>query len=227
MKLCFKFFIYLICFVFINISSLFADEFSGVYDIELSKIDIGKLFLNIKISDNYYKISIKIKNKPLLSNLYKFEGNYEADGFVINNVIAPSKYNQFWLTKKKKRVVEIFFKNGFLAELKLVPEEKEKSRIEYIGIENYFDPLSSFLNILLGAKKSKTIDGRRVYSMIVDKKSSSNSVEAKKILKKLGWKAKIGLGTGLSRTFDWYLNNKNFFNSVSKKLYINRLGLTK
>ena len=47
----------------------------------------------------------------------------------------------------------------------------------------------------------------------------------KKILKKLGWKAKISLEIGLSQTFDWYLNNKNFFNSVSKKLYINRLGL--
>jgi len=53
------------------------------------------------------------------------------------------------------------------------------------------------------------------------------ALNSKKILKKLGWKAKIPLGTGLSRTFDWYLNNKNFFNSVSKKLYINRLGLTK
>ncbi len=49
----------------------------------------------------------------------------------------------------------------------------------------------------------------------------------KKMLKKLGWKTKIPLGTGLSNTFDWYLNNKNFFNSVSKKLYINRFGLKK
>ena len=47
----------------------------------------------------------------------------------------------------------------------------------------------------------------------------------KKILKKLGWKTKIQLNSGLSKTFDWYLNNKTFFNSVSKKLYINRLGL--
>jgi len=47
----------------------------------------------------------------------------------------------------------------------------------------------------------------------------------KKIIKKLGWKAKISLQAGLSETFDWYLNNKNFFNSISKKLYINRLGL--
>ena len=49
----------------------------------------------------------------------------------------------------------------------------------------------------------------------------------KKILNKLGWKTKIPLHYGLSQTFDWYLNNKAFFNSVSKKHYINRLGLEK
>jgi len=49
----------------------------------------------------------------------------------------------------------------------------------------------------------------------------------KKIFKKLKWKTKVPLNSGLTETFDWYLNNKNFFNSVSKKLYINRLGLKK
>ena len=48
-----------------------------------------------------------------------------------------------------------------------------------------------------------------------------------KIHKKLGWKSKIPLHLGLSQTFDWYLNNKAFFDSVSKKFYINRLGLKK
>ena len=47
----------------------------------------------------------------------------------------------------------------------------------------------------------------------------------KKIMKKLGWKAKISLKEGLSQTFDWYYNNKMFFKSVSKKLYENRFGL--
>ena len=49
----------------------------------------------------------------------------------------------------------------------------------------------------------------------------------KKILKKLGWKAKISLSAGLSQTFDWYSNNRKFFTSVSKKLYVDRLGLKK
>jgi len=47
----------------------------------------------------------------------------------------------------------------------------------------------------------------------------------KKILKKLGWKAKISLKIGLKKTFDWYLNNEAFFKSISKKIYTNRIGL--
>ena len=51
------------------------------------------------------------------------------------------------------------------------------------------------------------------------------ALNSSKILKKLRWKAKISLQKGLSQTLDWYINNKSFFNSVSKKLHINRLGL--
>ena len=49
----------------------------------------------------------------------------------------------------------------------------------------------------------------------------------KKIKEKLGWKPKIPLEKGLNQTFNWYLNNQKFFKSVSKKLYVNRLGLKK
>ena len=51
------------------------------------------------------------------------------------------------------------------------------------------------------------------------------ALNSTKILKKLKWKTKISLHEGLSQTIDWYKNNKSFFNSVSKKLHINRLGL--
>ena len=53
------------------------------------------------------------------------------------------------------------------------------------------------------------------------------ALNSKKILKKLSWKAKISLNAGLSQTFDWYSNNRKFFTSVSKKLYVDRLGLKK
>ena len=51
------------------------------------------------------------------------------------------------------------------------------------------------------------------------------ALNSKKIIKKIGWKNKTALQVGLSQTFDWYLKNKVFFKSVSKKLYESRLGL--
>ena len=51
------------------------------------------------------------------------------------------------------------------------------------------------------------------------------ALNSKKIRKKLKWKPKINLEKGLSNTFHWYLNNMNFFKSVSYKLYNKRLGL--
>ena len=51
------------------------------------------------------------------------------------------------------------------------------------------------------------------------------ALDCKKIHKELKWKSKIDLNEGLINTFRWYLNNKDFFTSISKKLYAKRLGL--
>ena len=53
------------------------------------------------------------------------------------------------------------------------------------------------------------------------------ALDSKKIKKKLKWKSKINLDEGLESTFHWYLNNLDFFTSVSKRLYNKRLGLKK
>ena len=169
MKLYFKPVVALVFFVFTNFSTLFAEDFKEAYVVEIGKIDIGKLFWDVNISDDNYKILIRLKSKGLLSKLYKFEGNYETNGSVVGGSLMPLKYKQFWLTKNKKREVEITFNNRSIIGLEIFPNEKERARVEYAEIENYFDPLSSFLNILIGKKKSKTIDGRRIYSMVVKK----------------------------------------------------------
>ncbi|MDC3152452.1 dTDP-glucose 4,6-dehydratase [Pelagibacteraceae bacterium] len=51
------------------------------------------------------------------------------------------------------------------------------------------------------------------------------SLDSKKILKDTKWKSKTTLVKGLSSTIDWYLKNRKFITSISKKLYTKRLGL--
>ena len=96
MKLYFKFVVSLLIVVFTNYTTLFADEFKEAYVIEIGKIDIGRLLWKIKISNDSYKILIRLKSKGFLSKLYKFEGSYKVDGSVVEGVLMPLNYKQFW-----------------------------------------------------------------------------------------------------------------------------------
>ena len=51
------------------------------------------------------------------------------------------------------------------------------------------------------------------------------ALDSKKIEKRLNWKAKVNIEVGLSKTIDWYIINQNYFKSISKKDYVNRIGL--
>ena len=84
-------------------------------------------------------------------------------------------------------------------------------------------------NKLLKIAKNKysKINGKTKIKFVKDRQGHDirYALNNRKIKRKLGWKAKIPLKKGLDQTFDWYLNNKNFFKSVSKRFYVNRLGL--
>ena len=51
------------------------------------------------------------------------------------------------------------------------------------------------------------------------------ALNSKKIQKNLKWKAIVKINEGLLKTVDWYIDNKKYFRSLSKKEYINRIGL--
>ena len=50
------------------------------------------------------------------------------------------------------------------------------------------------------------------------------ALNSNKIKNQLKWKPKISFEDGIKLTFDWYNNNKKYFNSLSKKDILNRLG---
>ena len=50
------------------------------------------------------------------------------------------------------------------------------------------------------------------------------ALNSNKIKKELGWKPKTNFRQGIILTLDWYLNNKSYFKSLSKKDIVKRLG---
>ena len=51
------------------------------------------------------------------------------------------------------------------------------------------------------------------------------ALNSSKLIKELKWKPKIKFQKGLELTFNWYLNNLNYYKSLNKKDIINRLGV--
>jgi len=51
------------------------------------------------------------------------------------------------------------------------------------------------------------------------------ALNSKKIKKELNWKVKININIGISKTIDWYIDNLKYFESISKKDHVQRIGL--
>ena len=122
------------------------------------------------------------------AEFYKFSGKYLSEGKVLNGDLISSKYAQLWKTKKKEKRVEILFKNEMVDSLSLSPKEKSSPKIDYLSSRNLGDPLSCFLNILIsGDSRFKTIDGRRLYKMIVENEKIAHDKSASRFSPTGSW----------------------------------------
>ena len=146
-------------------SPVYADGFYKEFSIKVSGLKIGELVWVLEIDNNNYSNDIKLKSKGLLSAVYTFEGNYFSKGIVANNKLIPQTYNHVWKTNKTEKTMSLGFENNTLRSLKQTPYEREKLRVDVFNIKQTKDPLSSFLEIIMGEASSLVVDGRRIYTM--------------------------------------------------------------
>ena len=169
---------FLVFFIIFVINTSYANNFSAEYKVSTTGIKIGNFSWSLNINDNIYQTEINLKNSGIFSPLYKFEGSYLSTGVIENNIFKTQNYKQFWKTKKKTKIVKMSF-DDYLIELKQEPIEEEIARVDLEDLYLYFDPITSFINILNGKDEATTIDGRRIYRLKKD------GVEDGKILLKI------------------------------------------
>ena len=166
---------FLVFFIIFVINTSYANNFSAEYKVSTTGIKIGNFSWSLNINDNIYQTEINLKNSGIFSPLYKFEGSYLSTGVIENNIFKAQNYKQFWKTKKKTKIVKMSFDN-YLIELNQEPIEKEIARVNLENLYLYFDPITSFINILNGEDEAKTIDGRRVYRLIKNEGGGGNII---------------------------------------------------
>ena len=156
-----KIIFFILIFLFTNVHS---SEFNAEYSVSAAGIKIGKFTWDLRIDDDKYFTEINLKNSGFFSPLYKFNGQYFSKGTIEDNKFRSTEYKQYWETKKKIKTVEMHFE-PYPIKLVQKPKEGEYSRVDLDSLTDYFDPITSFINILNGSNEAKTIDGRRIYVM--------------------------------------------------------------
>ena len=175
MKFCFS-----LIFIFLMCEAVCAEEINSEYVIKTRGITIGVLSWSLFINEDRYQTNISLESKGILSKIYSFEGNYLSTGVVSKNTLIPKEYNQIWITKKRKRRVDILFNNLKITKLINIPAEKEKLRINLDELKKYSDPITSFLSILIDGRPSLTLDGRRAYLLKPEKNKNVIKILVKK-----------------------------------------------
>ena len=114
------------------------------------------------------------------------------------------------------RALEILSKKGKIGENYNIGSNVDLTNIE----------LTKLILKIIRGKLSKI--GKRVKIKFVKDRPGHDiryALNSRKIQKKLKWKAFIKIHEGLSETIDWYIDNQKYFKSLSKKEYVNRIGL--
>ena len=160
-------------------ASAFGEKISLDYVVKVSGIKIGKLNWTIKIDDLTYRNNINLESWGLLSGIYRFEGRYYSEGVIKKGKLKPIHYKHFWKTNKTNKEMSLVFENDNLKKITQIPIEDEHLRIDIFDIKQSRDPLTSFLQIMLGEEDLLVVDGRRMYRMnvVYNKDTNQNIVE--------------------------------------------------
>ena len=141
---------------------------------------------------------------------------------IINNKELPiygkGKNSREWLHVKDHCMALIkVFENGKIGEFYNIGSNKNLNNIQ-------------ITKALIKIAKNFIAIGHRVkIKFIADRPGHDQryALNSNKIKKKLKWKPQIKFDNGLKETFLWYLNNKKYYSSLTKKDIVKRLGLKK
>jgi len=84
--------------------------------------------------------------------------------------------------------------------------------------------------MLINIAKTKIKIGKNVKIAFVKDRPGHDvryALNSNKLINELKWKPKTNFKDGLKKTFDWYLNNLNYYSSINLKNAIKRIGLKK
>ncbi len=181
-------------------------------------------------ADHLIKSYIRTYNLPaVISNCCNNYGPYQFPEKLIPKMISNILSNKALpIYSKGQNSREWIYVDDHCEALYQIYKKGKIGESYNVGSNINLQNINLIKNILNIFKKKGYKIGNKVKIKFVKDRPGHDfrySLDSKKISKKIKWKSKISLNKGLNMTIDWYLYNKKFISSISKKLYANRLGL--
>ena len=95
-----------------------------------------------------------------------------------------------------------------------------------IGSNKNMNNLQVTKELLKNSKKIISLGNKVEINFVKDRPGHDirYALNSNKIKNEIGWKPKTNFSKGIKLTLDWYLRNKSYYKSLSKKDILNRLG---
>ena len=181
-------------------------------------------------ADHLIKSYIRTYKLPaIISNCCNNYGPYQFPEKLIPKIISNIMSNKpLPVYAKGQNLREWIYVTDYCEALYQLFKKGKIGESYNVGSNQTIKNINIVKKILSVFKKKHIKIGKKVKIKFVKDRPGHDfryALNSKKIKKDIRWKSKTKLDKGLNITVDWYLNNKKFISSISKKLYVNRLGL--
>ena len=199
---------------------------------DLNLVTKNKEKLNIK--NKKLKINLKETKRNLEDSLEK-NRSFETNNAEHKNIISRHIVNSKKLQEKLNLVEEsenLKLEND-ATKVKFYQDENIRLSSELLSTQKKNEITKENLNnieickVLLSVTKNIHPKNSKIKIKFVKDRPGHDlryALNSNKIKKKLGWKPKTNFANGIRMTFEWYLNNNNYYKSLSKKDIHKRLG---
>ncbi len=181
-------------------------------------------------ADHLIKSYVRTYKLPaIISNCCNNYGPFQFPEKLIPKIISNILYNKpLPVYAKGQNLREWIFVDDHCEALYKIFKKGKIGESYNVGSNVNLKNIDIVKNILKIFKKKKYKIGKKVKINFVKDRPGHDfryALDSKKIRKKINWKPKTSLSNGLDLTINWYLQNRKFITSTSKKLYNKRLGL--
>lgn len=171
----------------------------------------------------YHTYGLPIKISNCSNNFGPRQHKEKLIPLIINNIIHKK---QLPIYGDGKNIRDWLYVDDHIDAIDVIFHKGKIGETYNIGSNQNLNNIS-IAKLLLKISKNKISVGENVKLKFIKDRPGHDlrySLNSDKIKKKLKWSAKIKIEEGLKNTFNWYLENKTYFNLIKKKDILKRLG---